>query len=58
MEDLRGHVAKKVSHKPHLFFDANGIDAHKLQSWRALLHAPSEFHDENDLLHLPIFLML
>ena len=31
-QDLRGHVAKKVVHKPHLFFCAKVVDVHKLQS--------------------------
>ena len=57
MEDLRGHVAKKVSHKPHLFF------AHMMSIYinhsreRALLHAPSEIHSENSIL-LPLLLSM
>ena len=57
MEDLRGHVAKKVSHKPHLFFRVFGVNTHKLQSWIVLMHAPSEIHGENSLL-LPLVLSM
>ena len=55
---MRSHVAKKVSHKPHLFCGANDIGEHKLQSSTALLRAPSKINDENCYLLLLVFLML
>ena len=57
IEGLQSRVAKKVGHKPHLFFGAFVVNAHKLQSWRVLLHAPSEIYDENNLL-LPLVLSM
>ena len=56
--DLRSHVAEKVSHKPHLFFGANVVYAHFLQSQTVLLHAPSSIHEENCPLILLVFTML
>ena len=39
------------------FFGAFDVNTHKLQSWIALINAPSEIHDENKLL-LPLVLSM